>query len=237
MKPTRKLFNELMEGIEALQAQREGHLTLRTFTRDQFQKPTVTPELIQQTREILRLSPTEFARQLRVTPKTLANWEQGRSHPNPQAATLILLVHKYPDTLERLWSLGGCHAPIFLSASQVGCATGFSLPTLWLCEKVGKSTLAHPTQSVFNSISTWRIIMKPTQYLQRITLNPNQCGGQPCIRGIRIRVKDILEMLAAGVSREEMLTDYPYLEAEDITAALQFAALQLTLPPPLLKAA
>jgi uncharacterized protein (DUF433 family) len=79
--------------------------------------------------------------------------------------------------------------------------------------------------------------MKPTQYLQRITLNPNQCGGQPCIRGIRIRVKDILEMLAAGVSREEMLADYPYLEAEDITASLQFAALQLTLPPPLLKAA
>jgi putative transcriptional regulator len=113
MKPTRKLFNELMEGIEALQAQREGHLTLRTFTRDQFQEPTVTPELIQQTRELLRLSPTEFARQLRVTPKTLANWEQGRSYPNPQAATLILLVHKYPDTLERLGSLGGCQASIF----------------------------------------------------------------------------------------------------------------------------
>jgi uncharacterized protein (DUF433 family) len=83
----------------------------------------------------------------------------------------------------------------------------------------------------------WGIVMNQTQWLSRITRNPNQCGGQPCIRGIRIRVKDILEMLAAGVSREEMLTDYPYLEAEDITAALQFAALQLTLPPPLLKAA
>jgi uncharacterized protein (DUF433 family) len=78
--------------------------------------------------------------------------------------------------------------------------------------------------------------MNQTQWLSRITLNPNQCGGQPCIRGIRIRVKDILEMLAAGVSQEEMLADYPYLEAEDITAALQFAALQLT-SPPLLKAA
>jgi len=79
--------------------------------------------------------------------------------------------------------------------------------------------------------------MNQTQLLQRITLNPNQCGGQPCIRGIRIRVKDILEMLAAGVSREEMLDDYPYLEAEDITAALQFAALQLTPAPSLLKVA
>jgi uncharacterized protein (DUF433 family) len=78
--------------------------------------------------------------------------------------------------------------------------------------------------------------MNQTQWLSRITLNPNQCGGQPCIRGIRIRVKDILEMLAAGVSQEEMLADYPYLEAEDITAALQFVALQLT-SPPLLKAA
>lgn len=55
---------------------------------------------------------------------------------------------------------------------------------------------------------------------------PNQCGGKSCIRGLRIRVKDILEMLAVGVSREEMLKDYPYLEAEDITAALEYVASQ-----------
>jgi len=62
--------------------------------------------------------------------------------------------------------------------------------------------------------------------LHRITVNPEQCGGRPCIRGLRVRVKDILDLLAAGASREEILADYPYLEAEDITAALEFAAQQ-----------
>lgn len=61
----------------------------------------------------------------------------------------------------------------------------------------------------------------------RITFNPNQCGGRPCIRGMRIRVKDVLEMLAAGVSHEEILADYPYLEREDITACLEYAAAQV----------
>lgn len=66
--------------------------------------------------------------------------------------------------------------------------------------------------------------------LERITVNPDQCGGRPCIRGMRIRVKDVLELLAAGASREEILEDYPYLEPEDITAALEFAARQLDHP-------
>lgn len=61
-------------------------------------------------------------------------------------------------------------------------------------------------------------------HLDRITVNPNQCAGRPCIRGLRVRVKDILDMLAAGASREEILLDYPYLEPDDITAALEFAA-------------
>lgn len=60
--------------------------------------------------------------------------------------------------------------------------------------------------------------------LERITLNPEQCGGRPCIRGMRIRVTDILELLAAGESQAQILADYPYLEAEDIAAALQYAA-------------
>lgn len=60
--------------------------------------------------------------------------------------------------------------------------------------------------------------------LHRITVDPAQCGGRPCIRGLRIRVKDVLDLLAAGASREEILEDYPYLESEDITAALEFAA-------------
>ena len=64
------------------------------------------------------------------------------------------------------------------------------------------------------------------KHLDRITVNPNQCGGRPCIRGMRIRVKDILDMLAAGVAEEEILKDYPYLEPQDIQAALEFAAMQ-----------
>lgn len=62
--------------------------------------------------------------------------------------------------------------------------------------------------------------------LHRITVNPDVCGGRPCIRGLRVRVKDVLEMLAAGASREEILADYPYLEPGDIVAVLQFAAAQ-----------
>jgi uncharacterized protein (DUF433 family) len=60
--------------------------------------------------------------------------------------------------------------------------------------------------------------------LNRITLDPGTCGGRPCIRGLRVRVKDILDMLAGGSSRSEMLSDYPYLEDKDITAALEFAS-------------
>ena len=63
-------------------------------------------------------------------------------------------------------------------------------------------------------------------HLNRITFNPSQCAGRPCIRGLRIRVRDILDMLAAGATREQILEDYPYLEPEDITAALEFAARQ-----------
>jgi len=67
-------------------------------------------------------------------------------------------------------------------------------------------------------------------HLNRITINPNQCGGRPCIRGMRIRVKDILDLLAAGVPETEILSDFPYLEVEDIRAALEFAAGQLDHP-------
>ena len=62
--------------------------------------------------------------------------------------------------------------------------------------------------------------------IHRVTVDPEQCGGRPCIRGLRIRVKDVLDLLAADASREEILRDYPLLEPEDITAALEFAARQ-----------
>lgn len=62
---------------------------------------------------------------------------------------------------------------------------------------------------------------------ERITFDPEQCGGRPCIRGMRIRVKDVLEMLAAGATPERILADFPDLEAEDIRACLQYAADQV----------
>ena len=60
--------------------------------------------------------------------------------------------------------------------------------------------------------------------IDRITINPNQCGGRPCIRGMRFRVVDLLELLAAGASHEEILADYAFLEPADIQAALLYAA-------------
>lgn len=60
--------------------------------------------------------------------------------------------------------------------------------------------------------------------LSRITIEPGKCGGRPCIRGQRIRVNDILELLGAGMTFDEILADYPFLEREDILAALQYAA-------------
>ena len=62
--------------------------------------------------------------------------------------------------------------------------------------------------------------------LKRITVEEGKCGGRPCIRGLRIRVSDILDLLAAGASFQEILSDYPALEREDITAAIQYAAHQ-----------
>ena len=62
--------------------------------------------------------------------------------------------------------------------------------------------------------------------LGRITVESGKCGGHPCIRGTRLRVMDVIELLAAGVSHEEILRDYAFLEPEDITAALLYAARQ-----------
>ncbi len=67
-------------------------------------------------------------------------------------------------------------------------------------------------------------------YMERITFNPNQCGGRPCIRGMRIRVKDVLDLVAASCSETEILADFPDLEADDIKASLEYAAAQLDHP-------
>lgn len=62
--------------------------------------------------------------------------------------------------------------------------------------------------------------------LRRITIKEGKGGGRPCIRGLRIRVTDILDLLAAGASFEEVLADYPFLEREDVLAAIEYAARQ-----------
>jgi uncharacterized protein (DUF433 family) len=56
---------------------------------------------------------------------------------------------------------------------------------------------------------------------ERITIKPNQCGGRPCIRGMRIRVSDVLDLFSAGLSAEQILEEMPDLEADDLKAALQ----------------
>ena len=64
----------------------------------------------------------------------------------------------------------------------------------------------------------------------RITFNPEQCGGRPCIRGMRVRVKDVLDLLTAGVREAEILEDFPYLEHDDIAACLEYAATEVDHP-------
>jgi uncharacterized protein (DUF433 family) len=64
----------------------------------------------------------------------------------------------------------------------------------------------------------------------RITVNPDQCGGRPCVRGLRIRVTDVLDLLASGLSPEQVLEELPDLEVEDISACLRFASRRLDHP-------
>jgi uncharacterized protein (DUF433 family) len=70
----------------------------------------------------------------------------------------------------------------------------------------------------------------PDTLLDRITIRPEQCHSRPCIRGMRIRVVDVLEMLASGASEAEILTDIPDLEPDDIRACLAYAVSQLGHP-------
>ena len=101
-KQKRNLFNELMQGLDDLAAQREGKITLRQHVVELAPAPEVTADEVLALRERLHLSRPVFARYLRTNPRTLENWEQGRAKPNAQAALLIRLVEKFPDTVERL---------------------------------------------------------------------------------------------------------------------------------------
>ena len=111
MKPSKKarkvparrdLFAELSEGMRALAEERQGKRTLRTHAVEMREAPEVSPEELIRLREELNLSRALFAVYLRTNVRTLENWEQGRAKPNAQAALLIRLVVRYPDTVERL---------------------------------------------------------------------------------------------------------------------------------------
>ena len=100
-----RLFDELVEAFDELKQWKAGKITLKTYKVEQKTRPEVTPELIRDTRERLNLSRPVFAHELHVSPRTLEKWEQGLTRPNDQAATLIMLVRKYPDTLQRMKKL------------------------------------------------------------------------------------------------------------------------------------
>jgi putative transcriptional regulator len=102
---TRDLFAEVSEGMEALADARQGKRTLRTHAVEYKPAPRVTPQELIRVRKSLKLSRALFAAYLRTNVRTLENWEQGRAKPNAQAALLINLVSRFPDTGLRLASI------------------------------------------------------------------------------------------------------------------------------------
>ena len=88
-----------------MQQQREGKITLRTHEIEDLPPLEINAEMIRDTREQLHVSRAVFARRIRVSTRTLENWEQGRAKPNAQAAALIMMVRQFPDTLDKLSSL------------------------------------------------------------------------------------------------------------------------------------
>lgn len=99
---SRNMFEELSEGFDALEKEREGKVTLRTHKVEQQPAPTISNQEIRKLRESLNLSRGVFAARLRVSSRTLENWEQGRSNPPAHSALLLRMLQKYPDTLERM---------------------------------------------------------------------------------------------------------------------------------------
>jgi len=98
----RDIFSEIVEGFDALAAERTGKLTLRHVSVESKPVPVLKPQEVLAVREGLHLSRQVFARYLRTNPRTLENWEQGRAKPNAQAAVLIRMVAKFPDMVQRL---------------------------------------------------------------------------------------------------------------------------------------
>ena len=104
-KPTRDIFGEIMEGVAALAQERDGKMTLRTHTVEYREPPTISPRELVEIREALNISRPVFAAYLRTNVRTLENWEQGRAKPNAQAALIIGMLRRYPDTVQRLASI------------------------------------------------------------------------------------------------------------------------------------
>ena len=102
MTKKRNLFQELTKGIQEVRGHRAKQITLRTHVFEKKPPVTINAGVIRDTREKLHMSRNVFALKLRVSLRTLEKWEQGRVVPNGQAAALILMVRKYPDTLRRL---------------------------------------------------------------------------------------------------------------------------------------
>lgn len=102
MKKARDIFAELNEGFDALESQREGKVTLRTFHAPPKEAASISAQEVLDIRQRLNLSRPVFARYLRTNPRTLENWEQGRAKPNAQAALLIRMVAQHPDVMKWL---------------------------------------------------------------------------------------------------------------------------------------
>ena len=101
----RNLFDELMDGVASMKAQRAGKITLRSYKVEPRALPEVKPKMIKQVRARFHCSRSVFARKLFTNERTLEKWEQGRARPNAQAVALLLLAARYPDTFERLEQL------------------------------------------------------------------------------------------------------------------------------------
>ncbi|MBB3119872.1 helix-turn-helix domain-containing protein [Pseudoduganella violacea] len=101
----RNLFSEMMEGFDALQAEREGKLTLKRTSLEHRPMPRLSAEEVANIRRKLNVSQQVFARQLRIEARTIANWEQGISRPNAQASILLKLVECYPELLDKIGKL------------------------------------------------------------------------------------------------------------------------------------
>ena len=102
MKAKRNLFEELEKGVKEIKSCQQGKVTLRVYHAKPRPLPKITATSIRNIRRKLHLSRNVFAMRLRVSPRTLEKWEQGETVPNRQAAAPLLMVKKYPETLDRL---------------------------------------------------------------------------------------------------------------------------------------